>query len=59
MMICSMSHRVDINERFRTNGTDHKGRCRNFKHLEKGDKMKLNGKKVDIQMTQRCTIAWF
>ena len=47
--IYSVSHKVEIGERFKSHWTDFKGQLK-FKTLKKIE-YKLNGKNVDIKMT--------
>ena len=47
----SVSHKVEISERFKSHWNDFKGQSSNLKHVEKIDEYKRHGKNVDIQMT--------
>ena len=46
-----VSHKVEVSERFKSHWTDFKSQSSDLKHVEKIDEWKLNGKKVDVQMT--------
>ena len=58
----SVSHKVEISERFKSLRLEFKGQNSNLKHVEKNDKRKLNGENVDIQMSTlmlNCTFLAF
>ena len=57
----SVSHKVEISERFKSHRLEFKGQSSNLKHVEKIDEQKLNGENVDIQMSTlvNCTFLAF
>ena len=58
----SVSHKVEISERFESHRLELKGQSTNSKHAEKIDELKLNGENVDIQMSTlmlNCTFLAF
>ena len=55
----SVSHKVEISERFKSHRLEFKGQSSNLKHVEKIDEKKLNGKNVDIQMANLMLTCLF
>ena len=50
--LASVSHKVEISERFKSHWTDFKGQSSNLKHVEKIDDRKLNGKTLTYSNEQ-------
>ena len=46
--VYSVSHKVEMSERFKSHSLEFKGQSSNLKHVEKIDECSLNEKNVDI-----------
>ena len=62
MIIYSVSHKIEISERFKSHKLEFKGQASSLKFVEKIDEWKLNGENADIQMSRlmlNCTFLAF